>query len=226
MSRYDALTQRLRGNDEAEVLFTFDEIDDLIGGLPESARKYRTWWTNNPESQPHSKYWIEAGRRALPNLGNGFVTFILDSSFEPDELAVAVVEEGSPTVLAEYVENSLSLERDLENHIVHHLQALEPGLVFVSRQEVVEVGRLDLLAKDAAGNHVIIELKAGEAKDSAIGQIARYMGWFTHRDGHPPRAILIASTFSDSVRYAAKAIPGLKLVSYRVSFSFDDMNFR
>jgi RecB family endonuclease NucS len=94
--------------------------------------------------------------------------------------------------------------------------------MLISRQESCDVGRLDLLARDSDGRTVITELKAGEAKDSSIGQIARYMGWYARQDGKSPRAILVASGFSEPVRYAAMAIPGLKLVTYRVQFAFDE----
>jgi RecB family endonuclease NucS len=38
-----------------------------------------------------------------------------------------------------------------------------------------EVGRPDIVARDAKGNLVVIELKEGEATDAVIGQIARYL---------------------------------------------------
>lgn len=34
--------------------------------------------------------------------------------------------------------------------------------------------------------------------------------------------MLVASGFSELVRWAAKAIPGLKLVIYRVQFTFEE----
>jgi len=116
----------------------------------------------------------------------------------------------------------LSLERDLEDQIVSHLDALERGLTLVSRQVRSEVGILDLLAKSRDGQTVIIELKAGEAKDSSIGQIARYVGWYSEKEGAAPRAILVASGFPQPVRWAAKAIPGLRLVTYQVQFNFEE----
>ena len=82
--------------------------------------------------------------------------------------------------------------------------------------------QVDLLARDKDGRTVIIELKAGEAKDSSIGQIARYMGWYAQKEGTPPRAVLVASGFSEPIRYAAKAIPGLRLITYRVQFTFEE----
>jgi RecB family endonuclease NucS len=56
----------------------------------------------------------------------------------------------------------------------------------VSRQESSDIGRLDLLARDSEGRTVIIELKAGEAKDSSIGQIARYIGWYQRKKESRP----------------------------------------
>ncbi|WDZ97341.1 endonuclease NucS [Herbaspirillum sp. WKF16] len=223
MSRYSLLTQYLLANPNAQFIKSFDELDEVVlGGLPASARQYPAWWTNNAASQPHAKYWLDAGLRATPNFKDEFVIFTNDAALEASELAAAVVEDSTPQDLTEYVESSLSLERDLEDQIVGHLDVLEPGLTLVSRQETSDVGRLDLLARDREGRTVIIELKAGEAKDSSIGQIARYMGWYAEKEGKPPRAMLVASGFPEPVRWAAKAIPGLKLVTYRVQFAFEE----
>lgn len=223
MSRYAQLTPLLLSNQEDQVTLAFDELDKIIaGGLPNSAKQYHAWWANNASSQPHAKFWLDAGRRATPDFRGKKVTFTLDASVETSELAAAVVDESTPQDLTEYVESSLSLERDLEDQIVSHLDILESGLTLVSRQESSDVGRLDLLARDREGRTVIIELKAGEAKDSSIGQIARYLGWYAEKEGKPPRAILVASGFAEPVRWAAKAIPGLKLVTYRVRFAFEE----
>lgn len=223
MSRYAQLTPLLLSSQEAQVTLTFDEMDRIIvGGLPNSAKQYPTWWTNNAASQPHAKFWLDAGRRATPDFTSRKTTFTLDASVDTSELAAAVVDESTPQDLTEYVESSLSLERDLEDQIVSHLDVLEQGLTLVSRQESCNVGRLDLLARDHEGRTVIIELKAGEAKDSSIGQIARYVGWYADKEGKTPRAILVASGFAEPVRWAAKAIPGLKLVTYRVQFAFEE----
>ena len=121
----------------------------------------------------------------------------------------------------ELVETSLSLERDLEEHLVDNLETIEKGLKFVGRQFNTDVGRIDILAEDRDGCRVVIEVKVGEAKDSAVGQIARYLGWFAHTDGKPPRGILIAAEFPEGVRYAATAIPNLTLLTYKVHFSFE-----
>jgi RecB family endonuclease NucS len=226
MSRYTdyaPLTPYLSSSQVVQVALSFDELDKIIvGGLADSAKKYPTMWTNKEESRSWAKSWLDAGRRASLDVKGKRVVFTLDSSLEPSELAADVVDESTPQELTEYVESSLSLERDLEDQIVSHLDALEPGLTLVSRQVRSDVGILDLLAKDRDGQTVIIELKAGEAKDSSIGQIARYVGWYSEKEGTTPRAILVASGFPQPVRWAAKAIPGLRLVTYQVQFNFEE----
>jgi endonuclease len=109
----------------------------------------------------------------------------------------------------------------VEDHLIQNLDSLEKGMKFVGRQFTTDVGRIDILAEDVNGRRVVIEVKVGEAKDSAIGQVARYLGWFRKIDGKPPRGMLIAGEFSDGVRYAAKAISELTLHMYKISFSFE-----
>lgn len=123
--------------------------------------------------------------------------------------------------LEEMIEASISLERDIEDHLVHCLDGIEKGLTLIGRQVIIDVGRIDILAQDARGQRVVIEVKVGEAKDSAVGQIARYLGWYGRADGKPARGILVAAEFSEGVRYAATAIPNLALIAYRVQFAFE-----
>jgi len=51
MSRYDSLATLLEGRPHGVVDLSFDEIDDAVGGLPPSARRYREWWANSESSQ-------------------------------------------------------------------------------------------------------------------------------------------------------------------------------
>jgi len=126
----------------------------------------------------------------------------------------------------ELIEASIGLERDIEDHLVNNLESIEAGLEFVSRQFITDVGRIDILARDRDGNRVVIELKVGDAKDSSVGQIARYLGWFAKIDSKQPRGILIASGFPEGVKYAATAFSNLKLLTYRVQFSFEESSLR
>ena len=122
------------------------------------------------------------------------------------------------------VEASISLERDIENQLVHQLDALEKGLAFVARQVKCDVGRVDIVGRGADGATVVVELKVGEAKDSAIGQIARYMGWHQRHQGGTVRGILVASDFPEGVQHAALAMPNLALQRYRIQLTFKGAN--
>lgn len=126
--------------------------------------------------------------------------------------------------IEELVETSITLERDVETHLVRNLDSIEKGLRFIDRQVSIEVGRVDILAEDASGRRVVIELKVGQANDSAVGQIARYLGWYSRQDGKRPRGMLIASEFPEAVRYATEAIPDLMLVQYKVQFAFNSVS--
>lgn len=221
MPSYEALTAKLIAHSEPNVVLTFDELDQIVSGLPASARKYQPWWTNSRSSQPHSRAWLDAGRRAKPDFTAECTTFRLDPTANIDAIEDET-DAASDRIMENYIERTISLERDLEDQIVHHLEELELGLSLVDRQVITGVGRIDVLARSARGETVIIELKAGEAGDSAIGQIARYIGWYASKESRQPRAILIAGSFADPVKYAAAAIPALRLVTYRVKFTFND----
>ena len=135
----------------------------------------------------------------------------------PDE-AEEVSEEAEQAV-----EVSISLERDIEDQLVHQLDALEEGLTFEGRQVKCDVGRVDIMGRGADGATVVVELKVGEAKDSAIGQIARYMGWHQqHQVAKTVRGILVASDFPEGVQHAALAIPNLALRRYRIQLTFEN----
>ena len=127
--------------------------------------------------------------------------------------------------VSQAIEASISLERDIEDQLVHQLDALEKGLTVVERQAKCDIGRVDIVGRGVDGAIVVVELKAGEAKDSAIGQIARYMGWYQERDDAPSvRGILVAAEFPEEVQYAARAVPNLALRRYRIQLRFEDAN--
>jgi len=126
----------------------------------------------------------------------------------------------SDQALEELIETSISFERDVEEHLIRNLEGVERGLKFMGRQVSIDVGRVDILAEDASGNRVVIELKIGAAKEAAVGQIAKYLGWYARQDGKAPRGLLIAGDFPEPIRYAAEAVKGLQLVRFKVQFAF------
>ncbi|MFL5796553.1 MAG: DUF6884 domain-containing protein [Actinomycetota bacterium] len=62
-----------------------EELDDLVGGLPASARRHRAWWANNT-SHTQARAWLEAGWRvkAVDTRRVIFVSRRDDQSLVPD----------------------------------------------------------------------------------------------------------------------------------------------
>lgn len=144
------------------------------------------------------------------------------------KIYVTGISEGQPeetgaeetAVQEEALEATLSLERDLHAYYKDRIAELEPGLKLVQNgvEYQTEAGRIDLLARDATGTLVVIELKVGEAKDGAVGQLLGYIGALSTTESNV-RGILVASDFESRVKFAAKAIPTITLLRYRLSFS-------
>lgn len=60
----------------------------------------------------------------------------------------------------------------------------------------------------------LVELKAGKAKDSALGQLLGYVGYLSGSEANV-RGILVASGFDSRVIFAARGLPtGLVFVVY------------
>ena len=55
------------------------------------------------------------------------------------------------------------------------LSFLEPGLKPLNQEEVFRKGVVDILAEDAKGRLVVIELKRRQADYNAVMQLQRYM---------------------------------------------------
>lgn len=128
--------------------------------------------------------------------------------------------------LEETIEASLSLERDLHSYLARTVSDIEEGLVIVPDgvEYQIDAGRIDLLAKDSLGQLVVIELKAGTAKDAALGQILGYIGCLSEKEeSNSIRGILVAASFEKRVIYAAKALPNIKLVKYKVAFELEEI---
>jgi hypothetical protein len=132
------------------------------------------------------------------------------------------------------VVTTFGLERDLQRTLRDTIAQLEPGLKIIDdgREHRSAAGLIDILCEDPRGALVVIELKAGLAKDAALGQVLGYMGAITREltsegqyAGRPVREIMVAKEFSDRVRHASLAVPNLRLVSYAIQFTFEDRSF-
>ncbi len=60
MAKYDRLGAHLRTLEIERVNLDFNEIGDMVGGLPNSAFEHRAWWANT-RSHPNAVAWLDAG---------------------------------------------------------------------------------------------------------------------------------------------------------------------
>ena len=164
---------------------------------------------------PRSKWQKSHYAWYKSQIKRGRISVQSDASLDTSEAEIDSDIESS-------VEASLSVERDLHDYLARRLSDLEPGLKL--RRGGVEyktdAGRVDILAVDRAGKLVVIEIKAGTAKDSALGQILGYTGCLS-KDNSGIRGLLVASDFDPRVVYACKTVPSIKLVRYKLGFTFD-----
>ena len=108
-------------------------------------------------------------------------------------------------------------ERNLEDFIVHQLEAIEPGLRLEKRQLSTPAGRLDLLCKDAKGNYVVVELKRTQGTDQVVGQVLRYMGWLSEAHGtEKVRGIVIVAKKDQALSYALMTVPNVQVKEFKL----------
>lgn len=62
MSKYGPLRQLLQRHGQTSVEMAFDEIADIVGGLPSSAYRHRAWWSNHRGRHVQAAGWLDAGR--------------------------------------------------------------------------------------------------------------------------------------------------------------------
>ena len=119
----------------------------------------------------------------------------------------------------------LGLERDLQVALRRSIEQLEPGLEIMDEgaERSVASGFIDITARDTEDATVVIELKTGTARQSAVGQVLSYMGDIAEEEpDRGVRGILVAGDFDRKARSAARMVPNLTLRSYRVRFEFAD----
>ena len=108
---------------------------------------------------------------------------------------------------------------ELEPRVIASLEQIEEGLTLLDHQLTFgSSGRPDILAVDAKGTLVVMELKADEADFVALDQGIRYLEWASDNLGllarpfpavksdRPPRLFLVAPGFNESLLRIVKYI--------------------
>lgn len=125
------------------------------------------------------------------------------------------------------------LEEYLENFIVKNWNNIdfdESLTLYIddegtpAQQYPTSEGFIDLLAKDADGNFVVIELKKGRSNQQVVGQILSYVGWVKNNlvvEDQKVRGIIIAADGNQALLDAVSTVSDFISVKYyRVKFNF------
>ena len=122
--------------------------------------------------------------------------------------------------------SEFAYERDLQNYLAKNLQRIEQGLRLYEEEEITGLefqagGRyIDILAVDAQGGYVVIELKVSRGYDRVIGQLLRYIAWVEKNmeTSRPVRGIIVAKEITEDLKLAASRIEGVRLIEYEIEF--------
>jgi endonuclease NucS-like protein/EVE domain-containing protein len=129
-----------------------------------------------------------------------------------------------------------ALEAHLEDFIARNWSKVPWGAALELYQDGEQTGQqfpagtwsIDFLAVDRKKNEfVVIELKRGQTSDATVGQVLRYVNWVTENvanENQKVRGIIVASEIDDALKYAARGLPNVSVMSYKVAFSLQQEN--
>lgn len=153
---------------------------------------------------------------------NCYLKFLIDDA--NPEAARPIAAPPSPKEQAD--RGLIRQEHQLQAAVRRDLDLLEPGLVAIDggQERVVPTGRIDILARDVQGKQLVIELKAGPCPADALEQALGYTSDIAQSSNMPCRTIIIAGSFGERTRAAARRVPHLKLVEYRLRLQFNALD--
>jgi hypothetical protein len=182
--------------------------DDLLFRV--GPREYRLYEAGKDPAPIHLPNKVQ-----LPSAGGGTVT-VTDDDDEADASAYEPLPGSS----------QFALERDLQRYLADNLHIIEPGLTLFQDEDISGLEypagggrRIDILAKDAAGNFVVLELKVEKGYDRVVGQLLRYMNWVRKELAEPGqrvRGIIVCRTMSEDLILACASIQDVDLFEYRL----------
>ena len=120
--------------------------------------------------------------------------------------------------------HEFAYESDLCSFLARNLDLLEPGLRLYEEEGVNGIEfpaggkRIDILAQDANGLYVVIELKVSRGHERAVGQLAYYLSWVSENlaEGDDVRGIIVARKPSHELTMAARVLPRVEVFSYEL----------
>lgn len=206
----------------------------------------RDWLRKNPEHIPkgcsleqHNSWRL---RDALKRNGwtvqemEAEVRLIMPNAQNDSSAIEAVLGEEADSANYEESETVFELEYQLRDFIAQNLSSIPVQgkklklYVDENGRSGVEyptaVGQIDILATDAEGAFVVLELKRARSPDYTIGQLSRYMGCIKQTIGknREVHGVIVAKEISDNLKYAISVIPNVSLFEYEVTFKLVPAN--
>jgi hypothetical protein len=176
----------------------------------------KQYFPNSRWKESHYAWYksaIKTGKISLPGVTQG-----THQEDDADEINIDIEES---------IDARVSLERDIHDYLASRLDELESGLSLNENgiEYQTDAGRIDLLATDDKEQLVVIEVKAGKARDSALGQLLGYIGCVSYQQDNDRqvRGILVAADFDSRVIYACKNLSNMTLFKYKLNFSFSEI---
>lgn len=90
-------------------------------------------------------------------------------------------------------------EADMHRYIRDHPDEIEEGLRIIEHERDTPYGSIDLFARDATGQPVLLEVKRRQATQAHVDQLKRYMSLFQETNPDA-RGVLVAPAASDDVK--------------------------
>lgn len=162
---------------------------------------------------------------------------LYDSACDPAPIHQATAKSDGQPPIEEDTEPAgsaeFAYEADLRNYLAKNLSIIEPGLKLYQDEGIIGIefpvgGRfIDILAIDAKGALVVIELKVSRGYDRVVGQLMRYMAWIRKNQAEPRqhvRGVIVAREISEDLLLACSLLPDVQLFEYELSLKLNPVN--
>lgn len=129
----------------------------------------------------------------------------------------------------------MALEKHLEEYVIKNWDNIDFGSKITiysdsdgstGQQYTTDVGIIDILAQDDAGNYVVIELKRAQEGYKVIGQTLNYIGWVKSNlatNGETVTGLIIVGLADKTLKSAIQPVQDIiRLKEYHIQFSLSD----